>query len=423
MKKIVPFSLCIYIVFQFVVFGLNLSFAQEPDQTSQQDQCVVCHLDLEIMPENFHEKDSHVQAGLSCAGCHGGDPKAEDMEEGMDPENGYIGVPTRSETPQFCGKCHSSIDYMRTFQPRIATDQVAQYYTSVHGQQLKAGDDKVAECISCHTSHAIMPTRDPRSSVYPVNVPETCGKCHSDEEYMAPYGIVTDQQDKYTKSIHGELLFEKHDIGAPVCNDCHGNHGARPPGVASVSHVCGSCHVNNMNYFSSSKMGEAFEDSDLHACEQCHGHHDVKKTTDEMVGVGEFSICMDCHSEGDTGYESAKQIYSFIKLFADTLQVADLKLSEVQKKGMDDVDLLFLLQEAKQDLIHARTLVHNFDSKKVKEKTDEGLLKVDGAILLANEQISDFHTRRRGLGLSIVFIAILAIGLYLKIREIDKRTE
>lgn len=46
-------------------------------------------------------------------------------------------------------------------------------------------------------------------------------------------------------------------------------------------------------------MAEAFANSDLLKCEQCHGYHEVKKTSDKMVGVGDSSTCTVCHEPGD----------------------------------------------------------------------------------------------------------------------------
>jgi len=96
--------------------------------------------------------------------------------------------------------------------------------------------------------------------------------------------------EKFSQSVHGKMLLEERDTGSPACNDCHGNHGATPPGVSSISHVCGTCHVNNMQYFTASKMGETFSDQELHACEECHGNHGVQKTSDAMVGVGAIAM-------------------------------------------------------------------------------------------------------------------------------------
>jgi predicted CXXCH cytochrome family protein len=411
----------LYIALELVAFQLSPKKlnAEQADLQKNNDQCIICHLGIEMMPADFNKEDVHLKAGLSCAECHGGDPKAEDMEESMSPKKGFIGIPSRLKTPQLCGTCHSNINYMRTFQPRIATDQVQQYFTSIHGKKLRQGDKKAAECVSCHSAHKIFSAKDARSTVYPLNLPETCKKCHSNIQYMKEYNIPIDQHLKYANSIHGKNLLEKGDLGSPVCNDCHGNHGANPPGLESVSHVCGACHVNNMDYFLSSPMAEIFQESGIHACEQCHGYHDVNVTNDEMLGTSESSVCMSCHSAGDTGYESSKEMYTYITDFVEEYNSAEKKLREVQQKGMDDVDILFQLQEAKQILIHSRTLVHNFNTEEIKKNSEEGKAKARVAVETAEKEIKDYHTRRRGFGIATLFIMVLTIALFFKIRGMD----
>lgn len=410
-------------LFLLVFINVKSSRAEIPKQLLENDQCIICHKENEMLPEDFQEYDVHLQAGLSCAGCHGGDPTAEDQEKAMSPAKGFVGVPTHQAIPHFCGKCHSDIDFMRKYKPGIQTDQVRQFYTSVHGKKLKKGDRKVAECASCHTAHAIAAVADARSSVYPLNIPNTCKTCHADAEYMKPYRIPTDQFDKYARSVHGEMLLKKGDIGAPACNDCHGNHGAQPPGIESVSHICGICHVNNMNYFTDSPMAEAFAQSDLLACEQCHGYHEVKKTSDEMVGVGDSSTCTSCHEAGDKGYIAAQKMYGLIKALSKKTQLARTKLQEVKQKGMNDADILFLIQDGRQALVKTRTLIHTFDPEKIRVKTEEGQKKISEAIQLADKEIKDFHTRRKGFGIATFFIVILAIALYIKIREMEKKKQ
>jgi hypothetical protein len=392
----------------------------EMKQYLEKDQCYVCHKEQDYLPEHFNEEDIHIQPGLSCAGCHGGDPTSDDMDVAMSDSAGFVGAPSREEIPQFCGRCHSHIEFMRRFRPRIQTDQVQQYYTSVHGQRLKTGDKKVAECASCHTSHSILPASDARSTVYPLNVPATCNHCHGDADYMAGYGIPTDQYAKFVKSVHGVDLLEREDTGAPACNDCHGNHGALPPAVQSITQVCGQCHVNNMQYFETSAMAQPFESKKLVACVECHGHHEVLKTSDEMVGTGPVSTCTKCHSQGDEGYIAAQEIHSDLTTLATQYDDVKEKDADVQRKGMDDVDIGFLLQDAHQSLIEARTLVHTFDPEKVGAKTDEGLKKVTEANTLADETIKDFYFRRRGFGLATLFITLLVVALALKIRQMEK---
>jgi hypothetical protein len=397
------------------------SGAQDIPQQLANDQCVVCHVDLESLPEDFRMDDIHLQPGLSCAGCHGGDPTSDDEDISMSPEAGFIGVPDRGDIPDLCGKCHSDIGFMQQYQPRIRTDQVAQYHQSQHGRKLKEGSGNVAECASCHTAHGILPASDSRSKVYPLNVPGTCNSCHGNPQVMAGTGLRRNYYTEYAESVHGQALLVEHDLGAPACNDCHGNHGASPPGVKSVSHVCGTCHVHNMDLFVESKMSAAFDEWELHLCEECHGNHAIKKPTDDFVGTGELSVCINCHEEGETAFTAAAEIRVHLADLVAAYEATALRAEEVRRVGMDDADIAYLLQEARQNLIHARTLVHTFDPVRVGEAAQEGIVKAQEALAIAVHEIDGYWGRRMGFGVGTFFITILAVALFFKIRDIESQ--
>jgi predicted CXXCH cytochrome family protein len=410
-------------LFFVVLAGRAVSLAQAPGrwESLKNDQCVVCHTENELLPGDLSKEDVHLRTGLSCAGCHGGDPAATDADAAMSPRAGFVGVPVKKGIPEFCGKCHSDISVMRQYLPRVATDQVEQYWTSQHGKLLARGDEKVAGCTSCHTAHGILPASDTRSTVHALNVPLTCKRCHGDPDHMRGYGIPVDQFDKYARSVHGVALLENQDTGSPACNDCHGNHGATPPNVTSVTQICGQCHVNNLQFFSESRMAAAWDREGFHGCEECHGNHGVEKTSDDMVGTQNGAVCVKCHAEGDEGWKAAGQLRSLLAEFSSAYDEAESKRAEVHRKGMVDEDIAFLLQESHQDLVRARTLVHTFDPARVGEKTKEGLEKASRAYELTLKQVREFNVRRRGLGVATLFITLLGVALYLKIRQMEGR--
>jgi len=378
--------------------------------------CVECHETLEMMPEGYSAGDIHQKSGISCSGCHGGDPTNYDKDESMSKKAGYIGLPNRQDIPDFCGRCHSHIDFMRTFRPRIATDQVDQYYQSVHGKKLAQGDKNVAECASCHSSHAIMPADDPRSTTHALNIPKTCKQCHSNGKLMDQYGIPHDQYDKYAASVHGKALLEKKDTGVATCNDCHGNHAATPPDAESVSNICGTCHLNNMNLFKSSQMAADF---DIHSCQECHGNHDIQIPTDQMLNTAsnEEAICLECHTAGDEGASTANTMYQDIQGVDSLYALAKTKLTASKTSGMNFSEIDYQIQQTRQNLIQMRTLIHSFDTSQVNAKSVEGIKIAREAIHLADLEIQEYHNRRWGFGVSVIALVILALAVYLKIRE------
>ncbi len=392
----------------------------------EQDSCVSCHLEMGedlAVPVEGMKQDVHAQQGFSCADCHGGDPTAGfdgDPDAAMDPAKGYIGVPSRRDIPKFCARCHSNPDYMRQFNPRVATDQYARYRTSVHGKLLEKGETKVATCVDCHGVHGILPVKDSRSPVYAYNIPSTCGKCHSDASYMSEFGIPTSQVADYKQSVHGLALLKKGDEAAPACNDCHGNHGATPPGAPSVAYVCGQCHLNNSELFLKSPHKDAFAELGLPECETCHGNHKILHPDDELVGVGQRSICVDCHEEGTPGYQTAAAISQQIGTLKREIELADSVVTQAERAGMEISEAIFQLRDARDALIKARTTVHSFSEDRVKEVAGKGLTAAEEAMQQGEAALAELHFRRTGLALSLIFILILAAGLYMKIKEVDK---
>jgi len=393
-------------------------------QQSRRNACVECHSQLgdklgapvSQLPESVHGK-----AGLSCADCHGGDPTADDMDAAMSPMEGYRGAPEPAEVPRFCGRCHSDERYMRRYRPRIPVDQEKAYWTSMHGTLLKRGDTKVAQCVSCHGSHEIRAVNDPRSTVYPTRVPLTCKKCHANSEYMAEYGIPTDQFEKYKKSVHGIALLEKGDTGAPACNDCHGNHGAVPPGVASVANVCGHCHVSPRELFVASPHKKAFDDMGLSECIVCHGNHEVKRPSDEMLGVEEQATCAECHGEGDPGYLAAKSMKEAIVTLAARIDSTRELIARASEAGMEMSDEELELREAENRLVMARNLVHTLDPDTLASVTKEGRRIVSGVQEAGFAALHELSVRRIGLAVSALIIVLLILALYMTLREIEGR--
>ena len=166
----------------------------------------------------------------------------------------------------------------------------------------------MAICTSCHGAHGVLPTGDARSPVYPTRIVETCGRCHADAALMARYGIKGNEILEYKRSAHYAALVTKNDLSAPTCKSCHGAHGATPPGIASVSSVCGTCHPTQRERFDLSPHKDAFAALQQPACESCHSNHAIVHPMDAWIGVGEKQVCGSCHSAGDPGANAAAEI-------------------------------------------------------------------------------------------------------------------
>jgi predicted CXXCH cytochrome family protein len=310
---------------------------------------------------------------------------------------------------------------MKNYNPSLPVDQVAKYKTSVHGKKNLSGDNNAAECVSCHGSHEIRGVSDPRSYVYPSNIPSLCSTCHSDKEKMHKYNIPTGQYASYKQSVHGIALLEKGDLSAPACNDCHGNHGATPPGVESISKVCGSCHALNMELFEKSVHKPAFDKESIPECESCHGNHQIAAVNDNLLGVEKNSTCIKCHEPADKGYTAAL----FMKHSIDSLKAEENKakiiLAEAERKGMDVSDAQFALKDIRQILIQSRTTVHSFNTDEFANVLNTGFEITKTANTDGNNAVDEYYFRRKGLVISTLIVTMLCIGLFLKIKRIEKQ--
>jgi hypothetical protein len=77
----------------------------------------VSHMNLKEVVE-----DVHFRRGLSCAGCHGGDPTADlghaHVKEWPEKDR----QKNRAWVVQFCVRCHSDPAMMHEFNPSLPTD-------------------------------------------------------------------------------------------------------------------------------------------------------------------------------------------------------------------------------------------------------------------------------------------------------------
>ena len=409
----------------FFVALISLATATVSNAQPADDNCATCHLALGITtltnPAEDYKSDVHAAKGFGCAACHGGDPNIMGLEA-MDRKKGYIGKPTRIQAVEVCGKCHSDANFMRRYNPSLRIDQVAEYYTSVHGKRLKEqSDQKVATCASCHTPHSIRPPSDSRSSVHPTRVANTCGSCHANAAYMAPYKIPTDQLEQYQQSVHWKMIVNKSDLSAPTCNDCHGNHGAAPPGVSSVANVCGQCHAVNAELFNKSAHSKIFAQMGISGCATCHSNHAIVETSDAMLGGGDKSACATCHPAGSTGGALAASMLGSIDRLKAGYEKALVVLTKAEHAGMEVSQPLFELNEAKTTLIKARATIHGFDQALLDKEVEPGVAVSEKAYARGVKAMNELQFRRKGLAISTLIILALIIGLILKIRQMERK--
>jgi hypothetical protein len=403
-------------LFGFIVLAVSSSLGQTANS------CLDCHSALPeplgVTQEKFSE-DIHAQKGLTCVSCHGGDAASDDPDKAMSRKAGWKGKIDRKQIPQLCGSCHSDPVFMRQFNPSLRVDQLAQYHTSVHGKRLAAGDTKVAVCTDCHSVHDLKPPSDPRSTVNPVNVANTCARCHADANYMKGYPIPTDQFAKYGSSVHHQALAVRGDLSAPTCTTCHGNHGATPPGVDKVQNVCSTCHAFQAQMYEKSSHKDAFQAASLSGCVVCHGNHGISHPTDAKLGTGPESACTQCHSPGDACDQARAALFGDLGRLDEAIKRADQVLAVAESSGMEVSEARLAQNQARDSLTKARVTIHSFRKDLVDQDIRAGLDAATKNLQAGQKAMAERNYRRVGLGVSLVAIGIMLVGFRLFIKKIE----
>jgi formate dehydrogenase gamma subunit len=265
-----------------------------PVQAQDNATCLMCHSSISmfqgredaerlVVDEAALAGSVHGQLGLTCVNCH------QDLVDSGFPHTSDVAAPD-------CSNCHSGVE--RT------------YEESVHGYALSRGNPRAPTCASCHGTHNILSSRDPRSQTHKVRLPRTCANCHGTA------GLLTDQIVKlpqsfvsYAQSVHGKGA-ERGIATAASCADCHGVHdlkGSVDPSSRinplNVAATCGQCHPDIQLEYDRSIHGRALKVGvrDSPTCTDCHGEHLILSPENPEAGTCSANMasqtCGPCHDD------------------------------------------------------------------------------------------------------------------------------
>jgi cytochrome b subunit of formate dehydrogenase len=242
--------------------------------------CSTCHAEATAkLDDTVH---AHMRA--SCTQCHARDessPCAEKLARSVD-----------------CSRCHERAN--------------ASWLESPHS--VNPGNGHVAaSCVNCHGTHEVRRSDDPKSSTYPIHLPDTCEACHKRDptpEHPAPAG---DKVERYETSVHGRALRVDGLIVTATCASCHGGHDIRKPEDAraptsrrNLPPTCGACHAGILTNYLEGVHGRAFLDgsADVPVCNDCHREHAVEDPAMAGSSVSSALVaetCARCHADDELG--------------------------------------------------------------------------------------------------------------------------
>lgn len=222
-------------------------------------------------------------------------------------------------------------------------------------------------CADCHGGDAneedqnlsMSASRGFKVRVKRPDVPEYCGRCHSDEAFMHKYSPNSrvDQLALYRTSVHSARLGAG-SPHAPQCIDCHGIHNIRagsdplsPANPAHVAEMCAKCHAAAAAAFKASPHAT------LITCTACHAGHATETAGVDMI-TGSRAVCAKCHGAGSEGAKTAAELARLISA-----------LEAVSKNGAPET----AQKVVADNLAKARSAIHSVNPAAVKAPVDAGL--------------------------------------------------
>jgi hypothetical protein len=204
------------------------------------DDCIACHRDVHLTGRDgrslFVDREQftrsvHGELGYTCVTCH------EDATPNTHPAGGLKKVT--------CIECHDDIAAIHAGDP--------------HGKAAAAGNPDAPQCYDCHSTHSVLPSDNPGSTVHRDALFRTCGACHPDQAAPAlvPLG-------------RAYVTGEHHALPAPglvtslasVLPSRLKGHGKVNLAEDYSTQRCGSCHIDVISH--------SGEDLQVDVCAECH---------------------------------------------------------------------------------------------------------------------------------------------------------
>jgi len=297
------------IIVTLLLFALQLPFstavfAEPSNPKLSNERCLKCHgkENFSRKAKNGEERDLHVTAekfkqsvhgGRDCVNCHKDIVKAP-HRKGIDRKVG-------------CVQCHQ--DLWKEAQETgtdgenarlgVVVEQIETYMGSIHARPSIVDQSRTnATCYNCHDAHYIAPIDNQVGSNARLEIPDTCGQCHSEV------------RDTYMTSVHGTEI-SNGNANAAVCSDCHTTHNIERPhdvsGRLVITENCGNCHHENLKTYADTYHGKITRlgYGETAKCYDCHGSHGIKRVDDEISMVhinNRLETCQTCHEEATEGY-------------------------------------------------------------------------------------------------------------------------
>ena len=137
-----------------------------------------------------------------------------------------------------------------------------------------------------------------------------------------------------------------------------------------------------------------------------------------MIGVTEPAVCIECHEPSSAGFIKAGEMRKALDSLTSYINEAEMMLGKTKRAGIEvPSEKILILSEAKDALVHSRTLVHTFSLQSLKEKTNEGMQSAIAAKQVGESAMGELKHRRQMLIVMVILTLVVAALLILYIRK------
>ncbi|MDT8442154.1 MAG: cytochrome c3 family protein [Desulfuromonadales bacterium] len=208
-----------------------------------QNACTSCHVEVTSLDQ--HISGEVMPAEPKCVRCH----KKETREH-------YASVHKLNDVA--CADCHDDIhshSYWKGDKQKVLNkctschDSHEDYFDSVHGKAVLAGNQDSAACNDCHGLHQIESLSDADKHTSMEFHTKACLNCHADREMMARNNVLSVAVKTYMNSYHGKNFRLGFPDKVAGCSDCHTAHNVLPKNDPkssvhenNLTGTCAQCH-------------------------------------------------------------------------------------------------------------------------------------------------------------------------------------
>lgn len=130
---------------------------------------------------------------------------------------------------------------------------------------------------------------------------------------------------------------------------------------------------------------------------------------------------MQCHSPGDDCDRARIRLLASLTQLDESIKTAERVIGVAESSGMEVSEARLQQDQARDSLTKARVTIHSFQPKLIDQEIQAGLKIAAKDLQAGKDALSERNYRRKGLGIAVMFILVTLAGLFLYIRQIERK--